>query len=73
MRLKAIPELRDDGLIWAMVCKECPLLPHLTALKEKPRDCQGGMMTNVQGAVPLGKCEYYVEDSFKDNVGSSMV
>jgi hypothetical protein len=57
--------LTDKGLGWHLTCKECPLLPHLKALKEEPRDCVGGIMTNAQGAVVLGQCEYYVLDSFK--------
>jgi hypothetical protein len=63
MKRKAELEVTDKGLGWSMTCKECPLLPHLTALKEKRRICTGGIITNAQGPVVLGGCEYLVKDS----------
>lgn len=43
---------------WHFESKNCPLLPHLKALGEKPRPCVSGLATNVQGAVPIGSCDH---------------
>ena len=66
--MKAKLEQTDKGLGWHMICEECPLLPHLKALKKEARYCQGGIITNVQGPVPLTICEYYVKDSFQEDL-----
>jgi hypothetical protein len=51
---------------WSMTCKECPLLPHLKALKKEPIKCVVGLLTNAQGAIEIGRCEYLVRDTFDD-------
>jgi hypothetical protein len=50
---------------WSIDCADCPLLPHLTALKQKPRSCTAGLSTNCQGAVPIAACEYFDKESIK--------
>lgn len=50
---------------WSLTCADCPLLPHLKALGEKPRDCAYGIQTRVQGAVTLGTCQHYEKESVK--------
>lgn len=50
---------------WEIICEECPLLPHLQALNQKPRPCIKGFSTNMQGAIPTGQCEHYQKDSIE--------
>lgn len=51
------------GQPWVVESEECPLRPHTDALGKKPPRCASGMMTNVQGAVPIHLCKYYQQDS----------
>lgn len=58
--------IEDENSIigaWEIICETCPLLPHLKALNQPPRPCIAGMQTNMQGAIPLNRCEFYGEDS----------
>ena len=48
---------------WIVVSKECPLRQHTDALGKEPPRCASGMMTNIQGAVPVHLCKYYQQDS----------
>lgn len=54
----------DTG-IFQIACAECPLLPSLTELGMEPRACINGIMTNMQGAVQLGQCEHYKQNSIQ--------
>ena len=42
---------------WEIVCKECPMAPHLKALGQKPQSCIAGLM-DMTGAVPLNACKH---------------
>lgn len=56
--VKRVAELIiTDNVIgaWEVKCQECPLNPQ--------KLCVMGIMTNLQGAVPLGECEHYVKNS----------
>jgi hypothetical protein len=55
----------QDSLLgaWEITCDTCPLLPHLNALNQPPRPCIAGISTNMQGAIPLNRCEFYQHDS----------
>jgi hypothetical protein len=55
-------ELSKDIDAWALQSPECPLKEALDTLGQKPRSCIMGVVTNVQGAVPLTKCEFYGGD-----------
>jgi hypothetical protein len=48
---------------WEVICDGCPLKPHLDALGMKPKACAAGIQTNIQGVLPLSKCEHYENDS----------
>jgi len=66
MRRKAQLSVEREPIeTWQCVSPECPLLPHLTALGQKPRECTAGIVTNFQGAVPLKHCEFYTPNSYK--------
>lgn len=56
-------QVEADLIGFSITCPTCPLLPHLEALGQKPRSCVAGLITNVQGAVPLNSCEFYTKDS----------
>lgn len=50
---------------WAIKCATCPLKPHTNALGLPTQACASGVMTHVQGAVPLNMCKHYVRESVK--------
>ena len=57
---------KDNPLdAWDVISKECPMLPHLLALGMTPKSCFAGVVTNIQGVVPLAFCKHYVKESFK--------
>jgi len=56
--------------IWDLSCSTCPLLAHTEALGEKPRVCAHGIITNIQGPVPMGTCKHHQKDSLVNEGGS---
>ena len=56
--------------IWDLSCSTCPLLAHTEALGEKPRACVHGIVTNIQGPVPMGTCKHHLKDSLVNESGS---
>lgn len=55
-----------DGGVFRIECKSCPLIPALETLGEKPRPCIAGIVTNMQGPVPLDTCKHYSKDSISN-------
>lgn len=65
--VEMVMENKEIGA-WSIKCKDCPLLPHLKALKQKEKCCVAGLITNVQGPVPLARCEHFGgDDTLKDD------
>lgn len=58
--------ISKDGFKWILDCPSCPLKSHLEVLKMAPRSCSVGLMTNLQGAIPISTCEYMEKDSLAD-------
>lgn len=60
MNMDAKLNIDKKGMIggWDISCENCPLLPHLKALKQKPRTCVTG--------VPITTCEFMEKDSLKN-------
>jgi hypothetical protein len=52
-----------DAGIFSIECQECPLKLHTDALGQKAPSCVHGIITNMQGAIPLGTCKHYEKDS----------
>ena len=50
---------------WSVLCDTCPMKPHTDALGQKAPICTAGMMTNLQGAVPVHLCKHYVKESIR--------
>jgi hypothetical protein len=69
--VKIKPDKESALGAWSIVCEACPLLPHLKALNMEPRPCVHGIQTNVQGAIPMGQCEFYVKDTLHDDGGAT--
>lgn len=65
MSVKRSVEFSDKGIGFTVTCKFCPLLPHTEALGQKPKSCIAGIVTNMQGPIPMGTCEHLEKDSIK--------
>lgn len=61
----------DDKAIWFARCSECPMHPHQKALGQKLQECQAGMVTNMQGPVPIHTCQHLVKQPDKQSFGES--
>lgn len=61
--MKREAKYSEDGIGFSIGCDDCPLLPALQTLGQKPRPCASGIMTNMQGHVPIAECEHYAKDS----------
>lgn len=57
------------GEPWAVFCDECPKKPHADALGLAAPKCAAGLMTNIQGAVPVHQCDHYVKESIRNDNG----
>jgi len=58
-----IIDIKLDDLICIVKCPTCPALTHTNALGIKAWDCMSGIVTNIQGFVPVKTCPHYVSDS----------
>ena len=61
--MKRLVTYKDDGIGFSITCADCPLLPELMTLGQSPRPCISGIITNVQGRVPIAECKHYQKDS----------
>jgi hypothetical protein len=59
----------EEGGVFHIDCATCPLIPAFQALDKKPEACMAGMVTNVQGHVPIHTCKHYVKDSIANEPG----
>jgi hypothetical protein len=53
----------EKGGIFHIDCQTCPLIPAFQALDQKPQACVAGLVTNIQGHVPINTCKHYQKDS----------
>lgn len=64
MSIRRTVELHEgEAGIFGIDCSTCPLKVHTDALGQKAPDCVHGIITNMQGAIPMGTCKYYEKDS----------
>ena len=61
------------GQPWAIRCDECPMKPHTDALGQAAPICASGLMTNLQGAVPVHMCKHYAKESIRNDSGALTV
>ena len=67
-----VPDKKSPVGAWEVTCAECPMIPHLVALEMPVKPCLSGIITNVQGPVPIGVCKHYAKDSIaSDGKGKS--
>lgn len=59
----------EDKAIWSAFCHECPMHYHQKALGTKLENCQAGMITNMQGPVPIYTCKHLVKQKDKQSFG----
>jgi hypothetical protein len=61
------------GQPWAIRCDGCPMKPHTDALGQAAPICASGLMTNLQGAVPVHMCKHYAKESIRNDNGALTV
>ena len=62
--MKRIVTYTDEGHgVFHIDCADCPLIPAFVALDKKPESCIAGIVTNVQGYVPIHTCKHYQKNS----------
>ena len=61
--MKRIVSYAENLGVFHIDCAECPLIPAFTALDKKPESCVSGMVTNMQGHMPIHQCKHYAKDS----------
>jgi len=53
-------------------CADCPLIPAFKALDQKPTACVSGMVTNIQGHMPIHTCKHYAKDSISNGENKTL-
>lgn len=71
--MKRAVQFKEEEITFAITCDKCPLKPHLEALGQPPRACVSGIMTNMQGPVPVASCEHYKKDSISNDADKSLM
>ena len=62
--MKRIVTYKEESSgIFHISCATCPLLPAFSELGKVPEACVAGIVTNVQGHMPLNTCRHYEKDS----------
>jgi hypothetical protein len=61
--MKRIVEYGESLGVFNIHCPTCPLHVHSDALGSKRQDCIAGMVTNMQGHIPIHTCKHYAKDS----------
>jgi hypothetical protein len=61
--MKRIVEYKEEIGVFSITCPDCPLLTAFEELNQKPWACVSGMVTNMQGHVPIHTCKHYTKDS----------
>jgi len=62
----------EEGGVFHIDCESCPLLPAFAALDKKPEACMAGMVTNMQGPVPIHTCKHYAKNSISNGEGKTL-
>lgn len=61
------------GQPWSVRCDTCPMKPHTDALGQAAPICASGLITNLQGAVPVNMCKRYAKESIRNDDGALTV
>lgn len=56
----------EYGGIFHIDCAECPLIPAFQSLDKKQEACISGVVTNIQGQIPIHQCKHYAKDSISN-------
>lgn len=57
---------KEELSVFSIDCATCPLIPAFQLLEQKPTACVSGMVTNMQGHVPIHTCKHYAKDSISN-------
>jgi hypothetical protein len=63
---------KEEEITFRIDCADCPLSDALKTLGKEPRPCISGIMTNMQGHVPIATCEHYKKDSIENTDGNGL-
>jgi hypothetical protein len=63
----------ESGGVFHIDCATCPLIPAFQALEQKPAACVSGIVTNMQGHVPIHTCKHYQKDSIASEPEKKLV
>lgn len=63
MSKRIVTFTEEEGGVFHIDCADCPLIPAFKALDQKPHACIAGIVTNMQGPVPIHTCKHYQKDS----------
>jgi len=61
--MKRIVTYTEELGVFHIDCPTCPLIPAFDLLDQKPKPCVSGMVTNMQGHMPIHTCKHYQKDS----------
>jgi len=61
--MKQIVNYQEKNGVFSIDCPTCPLIPVFEALGQKPTACVAGMVTNMQGHMPIHTCKHYQKNS----------
>jgi hypothetical protein len=70
--MKRIVTYTEELGVFSVDCAECPLIPHLKALDQPSKPCLSGMVTNMQGHMPIYTCKHYQKDSITNEPGQKL-
>ena len=66
LTMKREVKYKEELGVFDISCEACPLIPLFKELDQKPQACLAGMVTNMQGHVPIHTCKHYVKDSISN-------
>ena len=70
--MKRLVKYEESLGIFSIYCDECPLIPAFKELGQKPKACMAGMVTNIQGHMPIHTCDHYAKDSIANEPNNGL-
>lgn len=63
---------KEELGVFSIDCATCPLIPAFKALGQKPQSCVAGMVTNMQGHMPIHTCKHYGRKSLANGENKTL-
>ena len=71
--MKRVVDYAENMGVFNIHCPTCPLHVHSDALGTKRANCVAGMVTNMQGHMPIHHCPHYVKNSLENEPEKKLV